>query len=781
MELPIIVEYVTYPKKPIASDTGFKILACNLDAFSAKYKPEMEELVEDCINKKYNSFTVSVVFPDPNENPKGGQYIVVGDFVVDKKYGKQFKGEFIFQDKPTTEDGMLAFLCSLPNIKESRSRAVLDRFGVEGTIDVLDNDIYKLTEVNGITEKRIPTIEKAWNEKKHLRDLYTWFTLHEIKVTIADVAYKIWGKDTLKTIQENPYKLAELRGIGFITADKIAHKISKDIPLDSRVTACIKYILEEACFSKSNLCVPYLDLKKILLAVLGQCDQNLNKNSDGNAYIDAVSRCLKSNLDKFTIVKDLVEKKIYIYLSGIWKKEYFIVKEFHNRKIFNHANKNFSESAVSEAEANVSEFNKRKIVLDESQKEAIKSAFQHKISVITGPGGSGKSMICRCIFSIAKSLGMTVRMMSPTGKAAQVLSEKTGCGASTIHRGLRMKPGDDMPRELIKEDILLIDEISMSGIDTMYAIMQALKGNEWANIIFVGDKNQLPSVSSGNFLSDIIASGCAHVVTLDKIHRQDENSYISLLANDISKGKVVTIPEIASDIKWHRLRVDTFKDDLLSFIDKYIASGKSIEDLQIVSPMKKGSCGVYAINEMMQIKMAQVNKTESDILSIGFSKFHKGDRVIQIENNYDKLVFNGDMGVIKDLGETVKDPSSNDKKEKFITVEFYGEELIYYGTEIDQLQLAWAITVHKFQGSQSKYIVFIMAEEAQILMSKELVYTAFTRAEKQLDVFGHENMLRVAPGKSSIRERFTNFKLILNSLTSNQKVLEVMEKKEEKV
>lgn len=426
----------------------------------------------------------------------------------------------------------------------------------------------------------------------------------------------------------------------------------------------------------------------------------------------------------------------------------------------------------------------KKITLDESQREAIKSAFLNKLTVITGPGGSGKSTICRYIYEVACELGMSVRMMSPTGKAAQVLSSKTGAPASTIHRSLKMKIDESgTTRETIREDILLIDEISMSGIDTMNAIMQALEFNTYANIVFVGDKNQLPSVSPGNFLSDIMESGCANVVTLNKIHRQDEDSYISLIANEISKGKVTPIPDCAKDIKWRNLHVDTFNEDLLVFVDQYLKTEK-IDDLQIISPMKKGPCGVYKINEIMQKKMAEINGTETDSIVFGFQKFYRGDRVIQIENNYEKNVFNGDMGVIIDLGERVEDPGVSDKKEKFVTVKIYNEEIEYCGEEADQLLLAWASTIHKYQGSQIKNIILILSEEAQVMMNKEILYTGLTRAEKKVDIFGHESMFRLAPTRSSVKKRYTNMKCIMKQFGSSEKVLEVLalpiEKKSEK-
>lgn len=779
MELPLIVEHVIF-----RNDKGFGILATNLDPYSAKYKPEMEELIKDSLSPKYNTLTVSINMLESDSDPKGGQYIFVGEFVNDKKFGKQFKAEFYYRDEPTTEDGLRAFLMEMPNIKEARSDAIIRKFGLEGTIDILNNNIHKLTEINGITEKRIPPIKKEWEDNKHLRDLYGWFSEHKIQIDLAKKAYKKWGKDTLKKLTKNPYCLTELYGIGFHTADIIAHKINKDLPMNFRVTACLRYLLEEALFKNSNLCLPYAPLKETLKKTLLECDENLGKNVDGKKYFDAIPVCLKSNLDIFTIVKDIIEKNIYIYLKKTWEQEYFVVKSLHERKVFNHGNKEIEDDDLAKAEENLSSFTGRKFILDETQKEAIKSAFEHKITIITGAGGTGKSSISRCIFFLAQEKGLSVRMMSPTGKAAQVLTEKTGCGATTIHRGLRFKPGEELPKEEIKEDILLIDEISMCGIDTMYAIMYAIANNKWANIVLVGDKNQLPSVSPGNFLSDIITSGYANVVTLDKIHRQSEKSYISLIANEISKGKVTMIPEDATDIKWHPLDVDHFYEDINGFIDDYLAKGNDIDDLQILSPMKKGICGVYKLNEFLQEKMAGINGTTEDVLHFGsFKKLYRMDRVIQIENNYEKMVFNGDMGVIKELGERAKDPGVSDKKEKFVVVEFKGQgigEIEYYGDEIDELQTFWAGTVHKYQGSQCKNIVVILAEEANIMASKEILYTAISRGEKRVDIFGHETMLRISPTRSIIRKRYTSFKRISDELKGGQKVLEIMERKEEK-
>ena len=419
-----------------------------------------------------------------------------------------------------------------------------------------------------------------------------------------------------------------------------------------------------------------------------------------------------------------------------------------------------------------------KIKLDDTQKEAIISAFKNKITVITGAAGTGKSLICKYIVEIAHKAGLTIRLMSPTGKASQVLSEKTNYSASTIHRSLKMRPGSDFPGELIKEDLIIVDEVSMCGIDTMYAIMVALENSPNTKIILVGDKNQLPSVSAGNFLSDIMQAKCANVVTLNKIHRQDEKSFISLIANEISSGKVTEIPNDATDVKWHIINADTFDNDLLKFVDNYISSGKNMDDLQFISPMKKGGCGVFYVNKLIQDKMAGINNTKEKYIQVGFNKFHLGDRVIQTENNYEKNIFNGDMGKIVDIGEKVLDSSSNDKKSRFISVDFVESSIItYIGNDIEELALSWCNTVHKMQGSQFPNVVMIIANEQGMMMSRELVYTAMTRPSKQLDIFGHINAWRSAPSKSSVKKRYTNMVKIIKSKQENKKYLMSLEEK----
>jgi len=364
--------------------------------------------------------------------------------------------------------------------------------------------------------------------------------------------------------------------------------------------------------------------------------------------------------------------------------------------------------------------------------------------------------------------------MSPTGKAAQVLAKKTQAIASTIHRSLKMVPGQDHPEEKILDNIVVIDEFSMVGIDTMYPIFYALKGNKDARIVLVGDSNQLPSVSPGNFLSDITKSKCANVVKLDKIHRQDENSYISLIANEISSGKIVQdIPENATDIHWQPSTSDQLAAYITYKMSNYLKEYK-IEDIQIIAPMYKGASGITRINDIMQDMMAKIEGTTDRTLKRPFQLFYEGDRVMQWENNYEKEVFNGDMGRIADLGRTVIDKDRKQTEDDFITVDFDGEEKVYVGEEINQLRLAWCCSIHKYQGSQSPYVMLVLPCEAQRMMSKELVYTAMTRAEKYLYMIGSIQMFRKAPTQSVVRRRFTNLPEMVQEYREDKKIFKIL-------
>jgi exodeoxyribonuclease V alpha subunit len=768
IEIPAIIENVRYRKD------NFAILICSLNGLSAKYSPELEKTISDNIGEKYDTFIITTNMIRPEEKVEGRQCIFIGEFVKHPKFNVQFKSEFYYQDMPTDKEAFRAYLMSLPNIKEARSTDIINKFGVEGTIKILDENPIKLTEINGITDRRVPAIKAMWDRDKALRDLYIWLSSHDIPAATGKRIYEAWGNASKDVLLENPYKLTEIRGFGFETADRIAHKILGEVPLDYRMKACLEHTLAEDVRSNGNLCTPYSRLKDEVVSVLEKCDNVNSLKGDVNEYRKKIPVVIKANLNCFSAVK-LIDGNngTYIYRKKILDKERAIAKYLFDRNHHGKSKASCNDDDIDMAEKDLTTLCGKRISLDDCQKDAIKSAFNNKITVITGAGGTGKSSICRCIYYLAGEKGLSVRLMSPTGKASQVLSDKTKGEAATIHRSLKMMPDEDVGREIVTEDIIIVDEISMVGIDTLYPLLHAMEENVWANLILVGDANQLPSVSPGNFLHDIINSGCANVVSLKNIHRQGEKSYIPLIANEIALGKNVEIPKDATDIKWIEIDVNEFDKVLINDLEKFMEH-HDIMELQILSPKYKGNCGVNHINEIIQQMMAKRNGHLDKYLKRDIRPFYLGDRVIQTQNNYDKQVFNGDIGNIIDLGRKVLDPEVSDEPTDFIKIKFYGDEYTYVGKEIDQISLAWTVTIHKYQGSQTNYIFFIMAREAEIMMAKELVYSGLTRAEKELTIYGHVDMLRLAPHRSVIRKRHTNVNGFIRELKENKKLLEVI-------
>lgn len=764
MELPCMVVRTVYSKD------NFAILSCILNNYSSLYNVGLEDIILKHFPPNKEEFTVSLNSSNIGDMD-GQQCVFVGEFAKHKKYGNQFKSSFFFPDEPSTEDGLRHYLCRLPNIKQMRSEEIIKTFGVAGTIDVFSNHPERLLEINGITQNRLGPIKEIWDKERYHRDLYVWLGENGIDYKIADKIYAKWKTKSKEILLNNPYELTTVDGIGFKLADQIAHRIFPEPNKADRTVACVKHILKEAVYKDGHLC--------LYLKIVRDEGENLlcsGHEKDRMEYRSLIPAVIKNNPSLFVAVRDLVHvpNHIYIYNRIMWDKEKYVADQLFHRSIGKNEVGEIEENSLMEAEIDAGKFSRKSIILDDTQKEAIRSAFKNRVTVITGSGGSGKSTICRCIYYLAKNKGLSVRMMCPTGKASKVLADKTGAVATTIHRALKIKPNDELPRENIEDDLIIIDEVSMVGLDTMYPLFKAMDSNIWANIVFVGDPNQLPSVSPGNMLFDIINSGCANVVKLDKIHRQSEHSYIPLLANDISQGKCVEIPQDATDISFKTVinaeeTVDMVKESIKNFLDE----GNDIEDLQVMSPMYKGFGGIIAINSGIQEMMADIHGTKDDCIQGEFSKFYVGDRVLQMVNNYDKEIFNGDMGTVIEVGEKVMDSTKNDKPEKYMLVDFYGDRYTYSGESIKELKVSWCCSVHKYQGSQTPNVIFIMLNEAMVMMNKELVYTAMTRASKKLEIYGHRQLFRFAPTKSVTRKRLTNIVNIVQELRESRKILQI--------
>ena len=760
MELPVVVDKEIYRKGT------WVLLGCVLNSYSSKYKEEQKKAIKTLMND-WNNFTVKLSNVEIGEDLEGTSILVNGDIVDSPKYGKSFEGNFYCLDIAKTHNSIISVLKTLSNIKDQRASDIIKHFGLENVLDILNNNIERLVEINGLTQPRVEVIKSEWKQKSYLVELYEWIIEKGMDIKIAEKAFKKWGRDAKNLIDANPYVLTQLPGVSFVIADKWAFQVSdKTISGEHRIASCIQYCLYNSFRQEGNLYLPFNILKRNFLEVLKKSDQNLNHQFDSVLYITLLKSVLKNNSQDFEVVKNLKEQSMScVYLRDVWEKECYISSEIFKRSKKG-SQDNCSDEDIYEAERSISKFYGRDIVLDESQIAAIKNTFNNRISIITGPGGTGKSMICKCIVDLAEKRNQSFLMMSPTGRAAKVLSEKTGRSASTIHRALGLQLDAEFSNKEVSQNLVIIDEASMIGIDTMFPIMEALSNNENANIVFIGDMNQLPSVSPGNFLSDIIDSDVVRVARLDKIHRQEDDSFIPLVANSISNGIYHAIPDNASDMVWEDIEYQ-FEDQVQNFIVNF-AKDKGINNLQMISPRKDGWHGVKKINSIAQDVISSINGTRNKFIERGFYKFFEKDRIIQIRNDYERDVFNGDMGEVVSVGIMAKENS--DKKEQYITVDYYNKETTYWGAEIEDIMPSWCITVHKFQGSQEKEILFIMSQEAKNMMSKELVYTAFSRAEEKITIFGHKRMLMDCVNRSVVKERYTNFKWITEEIRTGEKI-----------
>ena len=743
--------------KPIyESNDGFRILKAVVNDDSLSFR-EIEERIPTPWKKPQDFargdfvLTVNSDYPLTHDVP----YIFIGEVTQHKKYGAQFKAYSYCSDDPSDERMMIAYLSRLPNVKEKRARMILEEFGLPQIANIMENDHRRLTAINGITEKRADEIRKEWMKDRIVRRVFMWLLAHNISAIFGRRIIDAFGSRSIEILEANPYQLTDIHGISFLKADEIAHKMLALVPKDLRTKSCVNFLLRENEHS-GHTCYPMVLLQREACKLLAE--------RSGGEYGKVVNDVILSD---FVVVGDKETKIPFVYLPSMFRNEYRCAEFLANLTTVNSLY-SCTDEDLDEAENKCAlEYpSVRNFHFDDNQNAAIKSAFSNKLTVITGGGGTGKSTICNAICKIAFKRRWGVTLFAPTGQAAKILGEKTKMGASTIHRGLGLVPGGKGKNSnvatnpgcengVVQSEILIIDEFSMVGTDLLPYVFDAIVDPSKTNIVLVGDPQQLPSISPGNNLYDIIASGAANVVKLSQIYRQSENSHISWMADKIAHGTYVAPPARSDDFFWTECNDN---EEVLSHVEKLASECDDVRDLQVLASIYKRSCGVELVNELFQRLF-----TSSSGKSISHERrtYYLGDRVMHIVNNYDKQVFNGNIGYIIDLGMKNLRPDSTDKESMFIVVKMEGasdngREVVYENDDISELRVAWCSTVHKFQGGQMPQVIFLMPNDHRVMMSRELVYTAFTRAQKSLHVIGTKAMLTRASSKSIIETRYTN-------------------------
>ncbi|MEJ2099744.1 MAG: ATP-dependent RecD-like DNA helicase [Desulfobacterales bacterium] len=669
-----------------------------------------------------------------------------GHWVNHPRFGKQFKVVQFKTKVPATVYGIQKYLGSgmIKGLGPVMAGRIVDKFGQE-TLDIIENEIERLSEVKGIGDKSIERIAKAWNAQNEIRDVMIFLQSHGVSSAYAAKIFKRYGDRSIAVVKQNPYRLAtDIYGVGFLKADSIAKELGFGADSEVRVEAGVLYKLQQLV-EDGHVYFPYEPLIEQCREILGVAREPV---------VQAIGRL---NADRQVIIEDINagiedfrENNKAVYLAQFHQCENGISNRL---KALLSAPKSIrkvdSARAVHWVQQQLS------FQPAENQHKAIRCALENKVMVITGGPGTGKTTIVKAILKIFSKLRIKIRLAAPTGRAAKRMSEMTGHEAKTIHRLLEYsihKHGflrnDRNPLDC---DLLIVDEASMIDTVLMYHLLKATPAT--ATCIFVGDVNQLPSVGAGNVLKDIITSGCVPVIELNEIFRQAKTSRIIVNAHQINEGNLPALIESESfdpNNDFYFIKQDDPEKVLEIILE---LAGRRIpqrfgfdpfDDIQVLTPMHKGVVGAVNLNHRLQEVLNPVNGA----VKLGDRTLRVNDKVMQIRNNYDKEVFNGDIGRITTIRST----------ERQLTTVFDSREIAYDFSELEELVLAYAVSVHKSQGSEYPAVIFPILTQHYILLQRNLIYTAVTRGRNLVVMVGSPKALAIGINNSQTQQRFTRLR-----------------------
>lgn len=664
-----------------------------------------------------------------------GEYIdCQGTWFNDKNYGLQFKAQRLSVVLPGTLEGIEKYLGSgmIKGIGPHFAKKLTKAFA-ESVFDVIEQTPEKLLELPGIGRKRMERVVSAWADQKVIREIMVFLQSYGVGTSRAVRIFKTYGNDSIAKVSENPYRLAlDIRGIGFKTADVIAMNlgIKKDSPL--RAQAGVRHALQE--LSDEGHCACERERLSQLAASLLEIEQDICRTA------------ISAEIELGNLICEEINEKSLVYLAALYRAESSVATHLLRLR---EGDAPWSQvdalKAISWVET------KEQIELSLSQKEAVKKALISKVLVITGGPGVGKTTLVNSILKIVKAKNARVILSAPTGRAAKRLSESTGLEAKTIHRLLEFDPKEfqfkknkDNP---LDSDLLVVDEASMIDVVLMNQLLRAVPDE--SSLLLVGDVDQLPSVGPGSVLADIIASEQIPVVRLTEIFRQAASSKIIVNAHRINEGKMPLKSEAACDLTdFYFIEAKTpeeINDKLMHVIKDRIPSRFKLDpvrDVQVLTPMNRGGLGSRSLNIELQ---KLLNTNDSPKLNKYGTIFGVGDKVIQTVNNYDKEVFNGDIGTI----------CSIDLEESQLQIEFDGRKVEYESHELDEVSLAYAASIHKSQGSEYPAVVIPLATQHYMMLERNLVYTAVTRGRKLVVIIGQANALAMAVRNKKATKRVT--------------------------
>lgn len=710
-----------------------------------------------------NGYTVMVMICDEEELTCVGIFSDVaegecieahGEYTDHPTYGRQFAVKSFVEKAPQDELAIERYLGSgaIKGIGIALAARIVRRFK-EDTFRIIEEEPERLAEVKGISQRKAMEIADQVNEKRDLRQAMIFLQQYGISTTLAVKIYNTYGQEVYSILKENPYRMADdVDGVGFRTADEIAARVGIRTDSDFRIRSGIQYALLQAS-NEGNTYLPMPELTQRASALLEIEPEYIEKH-----YMNLA-------MDRKIIMRQ-VDDVTQIYASA------FFYMEANTATMLKQLDATFDVPDI-EIEARLRQIEKQtKMDLDEHQVEAVKEAVRNGVLVITGGPGTGKTTTINTIIKYFESEGMDIFLAAPTGRAAKRMSETTGFEARTIHRMLELNGGvegnagfERNEQNPLETDVIIIDEMSMVDISLMHSLLKAIVAG--TRLILVGDVNQLPSVGPGNVLKDIIDSKLFHTVMLTKIFRQASTSDIIVNAHKINRGEPVELDNKSMDFFFLK-RYDADKiinvtlQLILQKLPKFV--GASMMDIQVLTPMRKGLLGVERLNTVLQMYLNPPDKRKKE-KEHGTTLFREGDKVMQIKNNYqleweirskyglciDKGtgVFNGDTGIIEEI---------NDFAET-VTVCFDEGRMVEYPFKLlEELELAYAVTIHKSQGSEYPAVVIPLLTGPRMLMNRNLLYTAVTRAKKCVTIVGNDTTFEQMIANNSQLKRYSGLR-----------------------
>ncbi|HJN37374.1 MAG TPA: ATP-dependent RecD-like DNA helicase [Gammaproteobacteria bacterium] len=660
-----------------------------------------------------------------------------GEWINDKQYGKQFKATTLHTSVPTSMSGIKKYLSSgiIKGIGKHFADKLIEKFK-DNLFEVIEKEPKRLGEIEGIGAKRIDIIHHSWISQKSIHSVMMFLHDHGFGTARAHKIFKTYGNQAIEFIKKNPYQLYDdIRGIGFKMCDDLALKLGFDPYSIDRLSAATRHILQEAS-SKGHCALPQSKLIELSA-------QLLNVNED--CFDEAISLALSRQ----TIIRSTLSDTPLIYLESLYDAETSVAKNLSQllRGVLPWNGKDCDEW-IDKAQL------QQGIKLTHHQLEGVDFALNNKISILTGGPGVGKTTVLRTIIQCIENFTPKIALSAPTGRASKRLSESTQRPATTLHRLLGIEAESygfkHHKHNPLDVDFLVIDESSMVDILLMDAVIQALPPK--AGILFVGDVDQLPSVGPGYVLGDLINSQCIPSFCLTEIFRQKESSQIIVNAHRVHLGQMPIVNNKSTDCYViYQNDPETLLATLKTVITERIPrkfNMNPLQDIQVLSPMHKGLLGTTNINQMLQ---QALNPTTDFMVHYGI-QYRQGDKVIQCVNNYDKDVFNGDIGYIENI----------DQEEKIVTVSFDKHIASYSFDECDELQLAYAISIHKSQGSEYPAVIIPMITQHFTLLNNNLIYTAITRGKKLVILLAQKKAMAIAVGTPNKHLRTTTLAIHLS-------------------